>query len=59
MSTVHEVIGSLKEPRGREPVAWLVAILGTSSGWISEYFSVQQWELALTTIISLCSPHIH
>jgi len=59
MSAINQAIGSLKEARGREPIAWLVAALGTSSGWISEYFSVQQWELALNTIISLCSPHIH
>ena len=63
MSSVKEVVGSLKEPHRREPIAWLVAVLGSASGWINGYFSSQQselslkqWELGLKTIISLCNP---
>jgi hypothetical protein len=53
---MNRVVDTLKEAKGREPIAWLVAVAGTASGWISEYFSTQQWETTLNLLIGLCNP---
>ena len=60
---MNRVVETLKQPKGREPIAWVAAGVGTASGWITDYFNsieametTRQWETTLNLIISLCNP---